>query len=131
MCNKPLSTQEGRCAKEKWVNRQNWVREGKRGEGDEFVSNRNAIALAGPFKMLVQQLWSESARVRMLAAAVLATTGAPGSSTSWAPACNFGFSAPSSLLLAGFSAAYRAIIPPGCPRLCWTGYVTPMTHIIR
>ena len=33
VCNQPLSTQEGRCAKEKWVNRQNWVREGKRGEG--------------------------------------------------------------------------------------------------
>ena len=38
--------------------------------GDQ--NNRKAIANAGPFKMLVQQLRSESARVRMLAAAVMA-----------------------------------------------------------
>ena len=36
------------------------------------LHNRRAIANAGPFKMLVQQLRSESAKVKMLAAAVMA-----------------------------------------------------------
>ena len=38
---------------------------------DEDIDNRKAIANAGPFKMLVQQLRSDSVRVRMLAAAVM------------------------------------------------------------